>query len=233
MKKVLRVLIYGLPVLLIALAGIMNLAVDSAGDPVFGSTLLAWDMGYGTLISPVFMYFILAMVGIALINNKKEETQSIGKAFYGVAMISGFFIYKDVGLAYGFISETDIAAIMGKSFGGILLLASALLGIALALSFLLIPIIDEVVSKIYGKSITISSGKTAKDPFSKLRQWKELLDENVVSEEEYNQIKVEVLSTISLKKGSLLEIVTSLKSVEQEGIITTKDFEDKKKEVLG
>ncbi|MFO7969046.1 MAG: hypothetical protein ACQERX_03090 [Bacillota bacterium] len=233
MKKLLN-LVYGLPIVLFFMSAFTNLAATNTGEPIFGTTLLDQEITmFGTLFSPIFIYLLLGIVGLTLIISYDNQVKNLGKSFYSIAILSSFLIYKTAGISEDFISQTDSSPANSLGFGGILLLTSAIIGLIIVLVFVFTPIIKMILDKVYGVEGELSK-KTKKiiNPFEELREWKLLLDENIVSEEEYKILKDNILDKIKLKKGDSLENIKLLKEVENEGLITTEDFKNKKKELI-
>lgn len=230
MKKLLN-LVYGIPIVLFFMSAFTNLAATNAGEPIFGTTLLDQEISmFGTLFSPIFIYLLFGIVGLALIISFDNQVKDLGKSFYSIAILSSFLIYRVAGINEDFISQTDSAPANSLGFGGFLLITSVIIGLIIVLVFIFTPIIKMILDKVYG----LESGKSkiTKNPFEELREWKLLLDENVVSKEEYKFLKDDILDKIKAKKGNSLESIKLLKEVENEGLITTEDFKNKKKELI-
>ena len=229
MKKHFKILIFGLPVLLLLLASTMDFSANSSGVIILNTSLLDYDYFWGSINSVLFPYLMLSFLGITFLISTNEYLVSLGKALYSIAMTIGMFLLF---IMIEISGLTTLGTTNVFSLGGIMFLTGAILGIILALTFLLIPIIDEIIRKFYGRNSIVTGKENSKDPFSSIREWKLMLDENVISDEEYNLIKEDLLNGIKFKKGTLITIITTLKSLEQEGLISNEDFELKKKEAL-
>lgn len=143
MKKNLRVIIYGTPVLLFLLATINNFATSNEGmNEVYGVDFVNGSMFFGTLFSPVFVFILLTFLGITFINSNKEFTQSIGKTLYSTSFVSIVLLYKSLKQYFVRIDvEFDLA------IGGWLFVAAIITGLLVVLSFFVIPIIEELREK--------------------------------------------------------------------------------------
>lgn len=232
MQKKGYLLLFSLPILLFGMCGIFNLAATQAGGPIDNSNLLILDEYFGAILSPFFTYFLLSILGLTFVGTDSKNLQTIGKAFYGVGMISGFFLYRKAGLAFKFIADSAAAPVNEMTFGGIILLISVISGLLFAAYFIIEPLMEGIYRRTYGNSDLMGSTVKEEDPFAKLRNWNALLKDTVISENEYNRIKLQVLDSIRIKKASAFEFVSHLKELEKEGIITIEDFESKKNEIL-
>ncbi|HCN19631.1 MAG TPA: hypothetical protein DIS73_05025 [Planctomycetia bacterium] len=66
----------------------------------------------------------------------------------------------------------------------------------------------------------------------KFRDLKELLDNDLISPEDYQYKKKELLKRESQTKKSIPQRLKDLRSLMDEGLITDKDYEAKKRELL-
>ena len=233
MKKLFK-LLYGLPVLLFFIAALMNLAADSNGEVIYGTNLFVTEMFFGTMMSPIFIYFTFSIIGIALLLNKKTEIKNIGRALYSIAMISSLLLYRLVGIELEFISEDNFKPDNSLALGGILLLVSAIIGIIIVFVFIIVPIAKDILGYFYGTETNQKRNNTVLDnnPFDELRSWKAMVNDSVITEDEYVNIKEETLKNIKFKKSSKIDTINLLKEVEVEGLITNEDFTNIKKELI-
>lgn len=70
------------------------------------------------------------------------------------------------------------------------------------------------------------------EAYKKLKEYKELLDETVITKDEYDLIKAELMSSVEEKTDSTINQVKELKKLADEKIITEQEFVNEKAKIL-
>ncbi len=126
-------------------------------------------------------YYILAGLGFALILvNYNKITKAIGQGLLGANSMIALVVFIQI--------NNHVAEVNNNNFS---IGAGALLILVAAIVYLTYVVLDLVADAINN----ISEQKTSISPaLAEIKQWKELLDQNIINEEEFNIKKQEILN---------------------------------------
>jgi len=224
MRKEIKTVILGLPVVLFLLSSVLGYAVDKYSATIGESGLLYQDSLFGTFQSSIVVISLLALVGIALTVSGKEVLSSVGKSLYLLSMVLVLFT------KFVLDAVNDIPGTNFMGIGAILLLTAGIIGLLFALSLLVLPWVFESIKNSDSGEV---SQKNPNDKFYNLREWKKLFVAGVITDDEYETVKDETLTKYKVKKNSKVSSIMELKNVSEENLITKADFESLKKKILG
>jgi len=188
MKKLNRNIILGLPILLFIVSSNLGFAKASSGLVIQDSKYVFEQLSVGTVFSGLFTTLLVAMVAVVLINSFTNQVASIGKALYALAMINIYNVFVIMSELYSVGGENSINAL---SFGGILMLVAAILGIVISVFFLFKPLVIKLAS---GGNFEEKELQEKDNPIELIKEWKELLDEEIITEDEFVKLKTDLMS---------------------------------------
>lgn len=126
-------------------------------------------------------YYLFAGVGFVLIlANINKLTKALGQGLLAADAMIGLVVFITINKD---VAETNTSSYT-MGFGTILILVAAIV----YLTYAILDLVADAVNN-------IAEQKTSMSPaLAEIKQWKELLDENIINEEEFNIKKQEILN---------------------------------------
>ncbi|GEM_PF-7103924 len=216
------------PVVLYLVGSLFSFAGEiSTGENVITSSLFRQFFLGGTIFDPILLFIVFAFLGIVMILSESDVTRNLGKAFYSIASINGFFIvYYMIRINYETEFENNI---YGYTTGAYLLIISLILFALVVIGIMLGDLIEILVRKFY--KIGPKTNHAANE-FEQLKNWKTLYDDSTITKAEYEELKEKTLEKIKPRKDATYDLVLSLKNALSDSLIDESDFEKKKSELL-
>lgn len=223
------------PILLVIVGSVFAfINTSSSGIALEGSSLLESENEmfiFGSLLSPLFFFMLASIVGMSLVTSLHTTTKNIGVALYSTSFISSLLMSISMRTRYIDGLEDDTFTL---GIGGYLLFVGSILGLIFVLFLTLGPIIADVTNDYYNGNKSNGNNKIREDKgiFASLKQWKALLDKEVLSPKEYISLKEETLSKFNPKRNNAFETITELKNAMNEDLISEEDFIKFKSQII-
>ena len=229
LRRIIFVMVLFLAPILFLIGAVLPFVSDGTAT-VDSSRLIDFETElFFTIFSRVTMIVTIGYLGAVLYAMDESGKKMLGKSLY---VLSFLFAFITVLMHFNHYSD-QLEGSYEPALGLVVLFIAVVLGLVMAVVIVLSDVVQHWLEEKYGVSVQSTNGYN-KDTtiFKELNKWKELREQELITEDDYNTIKEKRLEKITFKKMNSVEAVSALKKAYEDGLIAKNDFDTLKTNII-